>query len=108
MDITITVKTQDLREHIKNYAGLAGRIFGQSPMLHINLREVFDDIDDQQIFYNFEFHQDNYFEGTFLDKLNWRVHRFLDSCASGTPSKMDSKRFDFKEMLDEVERREYN
>jgi hypothetical protein len=108
MDITTPVKTQDLREHIKNFAGLAGRIFGQSSMLHINLREVADHIDDQQIFYNFEFRQDKFFGGTFLDKLNWRVHRFLDSCASGDPAKIDSKRLEFKDMMDEVERREYN
>ena len=42
-----------------------------------------------------------------MDKLSWRFHRFLDSCAFGEESRIDSKKLDFTDMMEEVERREY-
>ena len=39
--------------------------------------------------------------------MNWRFHRFLDSCASGVAADIDTKKLDFSNMLEQVERREY-
>ena len=40
--------------------------------------------------------------------MNWRYHRFLDSCASGDPDAIELDKLDFSDMLQQVERREYN
>ena len=39
--------------------------------------------------------------------MSWRLHRFLNSCASSVPSDIDMKKLDFSDMLEKVERREY-
>ena len=37
MKITIPMNTNDLKHHIKNIAGIAGRCMGQQSMLHVEL-----------------------------------------------------------------------
>ena len=46
--------------------------------------------------------------GGFLDRVSWRYHRFLDSCASRDLDDTELDKLDFSEMLQQVERREYN
>ena len=36
------------------------------------------------------------------------MHRFFDSCAAGIPEKIDVEKLDFSDILQQVERREYN
>ena len=40
--------------------------------------------------------------------INWRMHRFFDSCASGDVASIDIKKLEFDDIMDQVERREYN
>ena len=40
MDITIPMKTQELRHHVKNYAGVAGRTFGKDSVAHASLKKI--------------------------------------------------------------------
>jgi hypothetical protein len=68
---------------------------------------VAEHIEKKETAYNYEFKQEPLFGGNFLDKLSWRFHRFLDSCAFGDESKIDSKKLVFADMMEEVERREY-
>ena len=107
MDITIPMKTSELRYHVKNYRGCAGRLLGQKSLAYESLSSIFDHIEDKETSYNYEFKRDTLFGGSFLDRVNWRFHRFLDSCASGVPSDIDTKKLDFSDMLEQVERREY-
>ena len=107
MDITIPMKTQELKHHIKNFAACAGRCLGQQSMAYVSLLDVAKHIEAKETAYNYEFKQEPLFGGNFLDKLSWRFHRFLDSCAFGDENKIDSKKLDFNDMMEEVERREY-
>ena len=107
MDITIPMKTQELKHHIKNFAACAGRCLGQRSIAYDSLLEVAEHIEKKETAYNYEFKQEPLFGGNFLDKLSWRFHRFLDSCAFGDESKIDSKKLVFADMMEEVERREY-
>ena len=66
----------------------------------------FDHIEDKETSYNYKFKQVKLFGGSFLDRISWRFHRFLDSCASGIPSDINTKKLDFSDMLEQVERRE--
>ena len=43
-----------------------------------------------------------------MDKIGWRLNRFLDSCAHGDPDKIDIHKLDFSDIMEQVERREYN
>ena len=70
MEVSIPLQTLDLRHHLKNYAGLAGRVLGQSSLVFLSLRAVVDHIDDNEIAYNVEFRQDKLFGGIFLDRIN--------------------------------------
>ena len=70
MDVTILVRSQDLKHHIKNLAGLAGRCLGQEAILHKNLKELNFHIEDHEISYNYEFRQERLFGGHFLDKIH--------------------------------------
>ena len=83
MEIVVPVKTQDLRQHVKNIAGLAAICFGKESMLFHCLKEVENHIEYNEISYSYEFLQDSMFGGSLLDRIHWRMHRFFDSCAHG-------------------------
>ena len=106
-EITLPMKTQELRHHLKNIAGLAGRCFGQHCVLFKNLQDVAAHIEQKEISYNYEFRQDHLFGGNLLDRIHWRMHRFFDSCASGKTEKIEMEKLDFSDIMDQVERREY-
>ena len=108
MIIQIPMKTQDLRHHMKNIAGLSGRCFGVDSLLHQGLKDVATHIESKELQYNYEFRQDRLFGGNFLDRIHWRMHRFFDSCAAGINDKIDVEKLDFSDILQQVERREYN
>ena len=108
MDISIPMKASDLKHHAKNFAGMAGRMFGQTSVQHHKLKQIQIHIEEREVSYNYEFKQDPLFGGNFLDRVNWRYHRFLDSCASGDPDAIELDKLDFSDMLQQVERREYN
>ena len=102
------MKAQDLKHHMKNIAGLAGRCFGDNSILYISLQLVADHIEAKEISYSYEFKQDKFFGGNFMDRIHWRMHRFFDSCASGDVANIDIKKLEFDDIMDQVERREYN
>ena len=43
-----------------------------------------------------------------MDRIHWRMHRFFDSCASSDVASIDAKKLEFNDIMDQVERREYN
>ena len=47
MNVSIPMKTDSLKHHIKNYAGSAGRLFGQHSMLYTRLKELWVHIDSR-------------------------------------------------------------
>ena len=102
------MKTQELKHHSKNYAGVAGRTFGKDSITHISLKIIVAHIEKYETSYNYEFRQEKLFGGNFLDRVNWRFRCFLDSCASGDVDNIDMKKLDFQDILEQVERREYH
>ena len=70
-------------------------------MAHESLIEVAEHIERKETAYNYELKQEPLFVGNFWDKLSWRFHRFLDSCAFGDVSKIDFKKLDFSDMMGE-------
>ena len=108
MNISISMKVPELKHAMKNFAGLSGRIFGQTSVQYHKLKKIQTHIEEREISYNYEFKQDSLFGGNFLDRVNWRYHRFLDSCASGDLDDIELDKLDFSDMLQQVERREYN
>ena len=107
MDISVPMKAQDLRQQVRNIAGLAGRVFGRDSMLYHSLKEVEEHIDYHDVEYSYEFLQDRLFGGSILDRIHWRMHRFFDSCAYGDKTKIDVERLNFSDILKQVEKREY-
>ena len=105
MEVSIPMTAQDLRHHVKNIAGLAGRCLGQSSAIHIALRLLAEHIEDNENEYNYEFHQESLFGGHLLDKIHWRVHKFFDSCARGDEGKIDLGKLNFTEM--QIEQRDW-
>lgn len=106
MDISIPMKSQDLKYHMKNIAGLAGRCFGADSLLYESLQAVVNHIEEKEISYNNEFCQEKLFGGNFLDHIHWRMHRFFDCCASGEHALIDMDNLDFSDILQQVECRE--
>ena len=107
MEVTIPMRTPELRYRVKNYKGCIGRLLGQNPMAFKGLTTIYNHIEDKEMSYNYESKQEKLFGGSFLNRMNWRFHRFLDSCANGVVSEIDIKKLDFSDMLEQVERREY-
>ena len=108
MEVTIPMKVPCLRHHVKNYSGAAGRIFGEHSIAHMSLKGIAAHIESKETSYAYEFKQDKLFGGSLLDKIGWRLNRFLDSCAHGDPDKIDIHKLDFSDIMEQVERREYN
>ena len=48
MDVTIPMKTQDTKHHMKNIAGLAGRCFGDSSIIYESLQSIADHIEEKR------------------------------------------------------------
>ena len=99
MEITVPMKTQDLRQHVKNIIGLATIRFGRDSMLFHCLKELEIHIDYNEISYSYEFLQDIMFGWNLLDRIHWRMYRFFDSCAHGEKSKIDLERLNFSDMM---------
>ena len=68
MDITIPMKTQDLKHHIKNFAACAGRYLGQRSMTYLSLLNVANHIEKKETTYNYKYKQEPLFGGNVLDK----------------------------------------
>ena len=74
----------------------------------MSLKGIAAHIESKETSYAYEFKQDKLFGGSLLDKIGWRFNRFLDSCAHGDPDKIDIHKLDFSDIMEQVERREYN
>ena len=100
MNITIPLKTQDLKHRMRNFVGIFGRYFVSDSMMYINLQEVAEYIDNKENNYKYEFNQEKLFGDYFLDKIHWRIHRFLDSCPSGDVARVNTSKLEFKDMTE--------
>ena len=69
MSISIAMKTPELKHHMKNIAGVAGRILGQHSIAHKSLKGVAAHIEKKETSYNYEFRQEKLFGGNFMDKV---------------------------------------
>ena len=107
MDISIPLKTQNLKHRMRNFAGITRRGFGLDSLLYLSLKGVAEHIESKERNYGYEFRQEKLFSGIFLDKINWRVHRFLDSCAQGNDTKIDTAKLEFNDLLEQIKLREY-
>ena len=47
MEVTLPVRAQDLKHHIKNLAGLVGHCLGQTSLLHIGLTDLVDHVEEK-------------------------------------------------------------
>ena len=47
------------------------------------------------------------FEGSYINKLHWRVHCFLESCTHSDVSEIDTAKHDFTDILEQIEQCEY-
>ena len=83
MDLSIPMNSRDLGHHVRNWARLAELCFGDGYLLHQSLVDVADHIWRREVAYNYEFRQEKWFGGSFLDRIHWRTYRFLESCARG-------------------------
>ena len=108
MDVSVPMNTRDLEHHVKNWSGLAGLCFGEGCLLHQALVEVSEHIRKREVAYNYEFRQERLFGGSFLDRLHWRTHRFLESCAGGDPGKVDLTKLNFSHIMEDVACREFS
>ena len=108
MDIAIPMEPQELKHHMKNFTGMAGRLLGEDSMAHSSLTAITAHIEANETSYNYEFRQEKLFGGNFLDRVNWRFHRFLGSCTNGDAKNIDTAKLDFTDMLEQIERREYH
>lgn len=70
INVTIPVKTSELRHHIKTYRGCVGRILGQKSLVFVSFTTIYDHIEEKETSYNYEFKQDKLFGGNFLDRIN--------------------------------------
>ena len=70
MDVSILMKTQELKHQMKNIAGLSDRCLGSSSLLYASLEDVAEHIEKREISYNYEFRQDKMFGGIFLDQIH--------------------------------------
>ena len=107
MEVSIPMKSQELRHYLKNIAEVAGRCMGSDSVLYSALMSLYNHIERHDMSYNFEFKNDKLFGGNFLDRIHYRIQRFLESCASGDAGNINTKHLQFEEMLDSIERREY-
>lgn len=108
MDVSIPMKTQELKHQMKNIAGLSARCLGSDSLIYQSLKDVADHIEKCEISYNYGFCQDKMFGGNFLDRIHWRMNRFFDLCAMGDPDQINLDKLDFSDILQQMERREYN
>ena len=107
MEVVIPMTVEQLRHHIRNFAGVIGRLIGQDSQLFINLTVLWKHIEARETRYKYEFRQDKMFGGCFLEEVDWKVHRFLDSCAHGDPAQMIVDHIDFMDLMSLVESRKY-
>ena len=108
MEISIPTKTNDLRHQVKNYTGCAGRCFGADSLIYRNLSSILNHIENNETCYDYEFKEEKMFGGDFLEKINWRVQKFLQSCADGDEAKIKTEHLEFHDILERIERREYH
>ena len=70
MNITVPMKTQDLKHHLKNIAILAELWFGENCVLFKNLQDVANHVEEKKISYNYKIRQESLFGGKFLDQIH--------------------------------------
>ena len=98
---------EQLRHHIRIFAGVIRRLIGQDSQLFINLTVLWKHIEAHETRYKYKFRQDKMFGGCFLEEVDWKVHRFFDSCAHGDPAQMIVDHIDFMDLMPLVESHKY-
>ena len=107
MEVKIPTKAQDIKHHIKNFAGIAGRCFGEDSLLFQSLQKIVKHMERREPRYQYKLRQNALFGGHLLDKINWRVHQFLDSCAGREAEELEIDLLDFSEMVYQIDRRDW-
>ena len=64
-------------------------------------------IENEDASYNNEFFQEKMFGGNFMDKVNWKLHRFLGTCVSGDVNEFDTVTLDISDMFEQFKRCKY-
>ena len=100
MSVTIPMTAQDLMHQLRNLAAVAGRCLGQDSIVYGSLLKIQEHTETHEMRYQFEFNNDYLFGSTFLDKINWRICRFLESCAHGTVSKIKKSWLKFDDIME--------
>ena len=100
MDMSIPMKALDQKNHVKIFKGCVGRIFRGSSMIFKSLETIQNHIEDNETRYDYEYKQEELFGGSFLDRVNWRIHWFLSSRAGGNEENMDTKKLKFDNMME--------
>jgi len=108
MDVTIPMTAQNLRHQLRNLATVAGRCLGQDSIIYGSLLKIQEHTENHEVSYQFKFKNYSLFDGTLLDKINWWIHRFLESCAHGTVSKIKKSKLKFDDIMEQIEQRDYN
>ena len=85
------MKTSILKHLVKIFKGCVGHIFWGSSMIFKSLETLQNHIEDNETRYYYKYKQEKFFGDSFLDRMNWRIRRFLDSCAGGDEENMDTK-----------------
>ena len=80
---------------------------GSDSIMYTSLTDLYNHMKRHNMSYSFEFRNEKLFGGNFLDRLHYRVQRFLESCASGETRSINLKHLDFDDMKQSIERREY-
>ena len=70
MDISILMKPQELKHHMKNFSGIAVRMLGKDYMVHNSIQRITEHIESNDTSYNYDFRQEKLFGGNFLDRIN--------------------------------------
>ena len=82
-------------------------MIGQDCVLFLSLTKIWRHIEAKETRYKYEFRQDKFFGGSLLEKVDWRVHRFFESCAHGDSSRICLDYADFNDVMTQVEEREF-
>mmetsp|Transcript_4429 Transcript_4429/g.5653 ORF Transcript_4429/g.5653 Transcript_4429/m.5653 type:complete len:741 (+) Transcript_4429:65-2287(+) len=104
---SIPMNVHDLQHQVKNYAGLVAKAFGDESIAYEEWMNLSKNTYKRERSYAYQFKCNKWFGGCLLDKLNWRMMKFLESCASGEPEDIDITFIDFGAIITNIERREF-
>ena len=91
-----------LAHTFKNFASLASLLFGPDSILALSLTELVQHIKQFKLQYTKCFHQNWWFGGALIDRINVRVQLLLCSAALGDPARLNIAALDWHDMLNRI------